>query len=87
MDEAGRRRAEQQFSPQRMCADMVEVYRDVLGEARATARAQSHCAGNANTNTRINSRQPRPTLRPPTPDLIAGPDDLWGASPALVYRS
>jgi hypothetical protein len=42
MDEAGRRRAEQQFSPQRMCADMVEVYRDVLGEARATARVQSH---------------------------------------------
>ena len=40
--EAGRRRAEQQFSPQRMCADMVEVYRDVLGEARATARVQSH---------------------------------------------
>jgi glycosyltransferase involved in cell wall biosynthesis len=42
MGEAGRRRVEQCFTPQRMCRDMVEVYRDVLGEAPATARVQSH---------------------------------------------
>lgn len=42
MGEAGRRRAEQCFNPQRMCRDMVEVYRDVLGEAPATARVQGH---------------------------------------------
>jgi glycosyltransferase involved in cell wall biosynthesis len=42
MGEAGRRRAEQRFNPQRMCQDMVEVYRDVLGEAPATANVQSH---------------------------------------------
>jgi glycosyltransferase involved in cell wall biosynthesis len=40
MGEAGRRRAERQFNPRRMCADMVEVYRDVLGEARASDRVQ-----------------------------------------------
>jgi glycosyltransferase involved in cell wall biosynthesis len=42
MGEAGRRRAEQQFNPRRMCRDMVEVYRDVLGLAPATATVQSH---------------------------------------------
>jgi glycosyltransferase involved in cell wall biosynthesis len=42
MGEAGRHRAEQQFNPRRMCQDMVEVYRDVLGEAPATANVQSH---------------------------------------------
>jgi glycosyltransferase involved in cell wall biosynthesis len=42
LGEAGRRRAIERFSPQRMCRDMVEVYRSVLGEAPATANVQSH---------------------------------------------
>ena len=42
MGEAGRRRVQAHFNPARMCRDMVEVYRAVLGEARATTNVQSH---------------------------------------------
>ena len=42
MGKAGRRRVEHCFNPQRMCRDMVEVYRDVLGQATATDRVQDH---------------------------------------------
>jgi glycosyltransferase involved in cell wall biosynthesis len=39
---AGRRRVETRHTPQRMCEDMVEVYRAVLGEAPATENVQRH---------------------------------------------
>ena len=42
MGKAGRRRVIEHFNPARMCRDMVEVYRAVLGEAPATANVQSH---------------------------------------------
>ena len=45
MGEAGRRRVIEHFNPARMCRDMVEVYRAVLGEAPATANVQSHLHG------------------------------------------
>ena len=39
---AGRKRVVERLNPRRMCEDMVEVYRSVLGEAPATANVQRH---------------------------------------------
>ena len=63
MGQAGRRRVEAHFNPARMCRDMVEVYRAVLGEAPATANVQSHLHGGSAATQR---RGPRRVARPPS---------------------
>jgi hypothetical protein len=39
---AGRKRVVERLNPPRMCQDMVEVYRHLLGEAPASANVQRH---------------------------------------------
>jgi glycosyltransferase involved in cell wall biosynthesis len=39
---AGRKRVVERLNPRRMCQDMVEVYRHLLGEAPASANVQRH---------------------------------------------